>query len=162
MTPDAVSLLLLTAVAVVVGSFLGVLIKRLPTGRPIVLGRSECELCHRPLTWRDLIPLISWLSARGRCRHCGQRVEPFYPMVELAALTVAIWAHVVLPGWIAWAGAGFGWALLTLAWIDAEHGFLPDALTLPLAIAGLGVAWFAKPSALPDHVIGAVAGCALF
>jgi leader peptidase (prepilin peptidase)/N-methyltransferase len=162
MLADAVSLLLLILVALTFGSFLGVVIKRLPAGRPVMLGRSECELCHRPLTWRDLVPLGSWIFTQGRCRYCGQRIGGFYPIVEIAALVITVWAGVVLPGWIAWVGTGLGWTLLALAWIDAEHGILPDELTLPLLIAGLIVAWFIEPGALPHHAIGAAAGCVFF
>ncbi len=161
MTPPVVSLLLLLA-APFVGSFLGVLIKRLPAGRPVALGRSACDHCRRTLGWRDLIPVVSWVSTRGRCRHCRQLIGPFYPAVELAALAVALWALLVLPGWIAWAGAALGWALLTLAWIDQEHFLLPDVITLPLAVAGLAVAWFIDPASILDHVIGAVTGFAFF
>ncbi len=69
-----------------IGSFIGVVIRRLPDGRSIVWARSECEACGAPLAPRDLVPLISWVLARGRCRHCGQLLGWFYPGVEIAAL----------------------------------------------------------------------------
>jgi leader peptidase (prepilin peptidase)/N-methyltransferase len=161
MPPFLPPLILLLA-APFVGSFLGVLIMRLPAGRPVVLARSACDHCRCTLGWRDLIPVVSWVSTRGRCRHCRQLIGPFYPTVELAALAVALWALLVLPGWIAWAGAALGWALLTLAWIDQEHFLLPDVITVPLAVAGLAVAWFVDPASSLDHVIGAAAGFLLF
>jgi len=153
---------LLLAAAPFVGSFIGVLIKRLPAGRPAVMARSACEHCWRTLGLRDLVPIVSWLSARGRCRYCNEAIGLFYPAVELAALGLALWAVLVLPDWIAWAGAGLGWGLLTLAWIDQEHFILPDAVMLPLGLAGLAVAWLIDPGTLLDHVIGAAAGFALF
>jgi leader peptidase (prepilin peptidase) / N-methyltransferase len=159
--PASITLIGLLVVAPFIGSFLGVLIERLPAERAVVLGRSQCDHCQHDLAWRDLIPLVSWLSTRGRCRHCGQAIAFFYPAVELSALTVALWAGLVAPGWIAWAGAGLGWTLLVLAWIDEEHGYLPDAITFPLGAAGLIVAWLIEPTRLPDHVIGAAAGFAL-
>jgi leader peptidase (prepilin peptidase)/N-methyltransferase len=162
MTPPVLSPVLLLLAAPFIGSFLGVLVKRLPVGRPVAIGRSACDHCRRTLGWRDLIPLVSWVSTRGRCRHCGQAIALFYPAVELAALGVALWALLVLPGWIAWAGAGFGWVLLTLAWIDQEHFLLPDVVTLPLAVAGVAVAWVIDPATILDHVIGAAAGVVLF
>ena len=150
--------LLLVLAAPMVGSFLGLLIVRLPAGEPVVAGRSRCPACGETLSARDLVPLLSWLAHHGRCRHCGGEISRLYPAVELAALAIALWALSVLPGWLAWAGAGFGWALMTLAVIDARHFLLPDALTLPLAPAGLAIAWFANPDALFDHAIGGLAG----
>ena len=161
MLPISASLIMLLVAAPFIGSFIGVLIKRLPAERPVVLTRSECDLCHHELAWRDLIPLVTWLSMLGRCRYCGQAIGLFYPAVELLALVVALWAGLVVPGWIAWAGAGLGWTLLALAWIDEEHGYLPDVMTLPLGVAGLIVAWLIEPAGLPDHLIGAAVGSAL-
>lgn len=154
--------LALLLVAPVFGSFLGLLIVRLPKGEPVVAGRSRCPSCGATLAARDLVPLASWLANRGRCRQCGAAVSRLYPGVEIAALAVAAWSIAVLPGWLAWAGAGFGWALLALAVIDARHFLLPDALTLPLIPAGLAVAWLAQPAAIADHLIGGLAGAAFF
>jgi leader peptidase (prepilin peptidase) / N-methyltransferase len=158
MEAHVLSAVVLVVIAPFVGSFLGTVIRRLPEGRPLLLGRSECEHCHRTLTWRDLVPVVSWLAARGRCRQCGAAIGAFYPAVELAALAVALWSVAVTPGWIAWAGAGLGWTLLTLAWIDGRHQLLPDALTLPLGAAGLAVAGLIDPGRLLHHGIGVVAG----
>lgn len=148
----------LVVAAPFVGSFLGLLIVRLPARDPVVLGRSHCPKCQTPLGPRDLVPILSWAIHRGRCRHCGDAISPLYPAVELAATLVALWAVLVLPGWLAWAGAGFGWTLLALAAIDARHFLLPDVLTLPLAAAGLVVAGAVDPGALADHLIGGGAG----
>jgi leader peptidase (prepilin peptidase) / N-methyltransferase len=153
-----ISQVALLAAALIVGSFVGVLVKRLPAGRPVAVSRSACGYCQHLLSWGDLIPVVSWLATRGRCRHCGQSIGLFYPAVELAALGIAVWTLLVLPGWITWVGAGLGWALLTLAWIDWEQFLLPDAITLPLAAAGLGIAWLISPAALLDHALGAALG----
>jgi leader peptidase (prepilin peptidase) / N-methyltransferase len=158
MEAQVLSAVVLVAIAPFIGSFLGTVIRRLPEKRPLLLGRSECEHCHRTLGWRDLVPVASWLAARGRCRHCGVAIGAFYPAVELAALAVALWSVAVTPGWVAWAGAGLGWTLLTLAWIDWRHYLLPDVLTLPLGLAGLAVAWLVDPARLLHHGIGVVAG----
>lgn len=150
--------ILLLLAAPCVGSFLGVLIVRLPAGRPVAFDRSACPACGARLGARELVPLVSWVLLRARCRHCGAPVPARYPAIELAALGVALWALAVLPGWLAWAGAGLGWALLALAAIDARHLMLPDALTLPLVPAGLAVAWAVDPALLPGHLVGAAAG----
>src|SRR5204862_1391134 len=71
--------------APVIGSFIGVLIRRLPNGQPILWSRSKCDGCGAALTARDLVPIISWMLARGRCRRCGRRLGWFYPAVEIAA-----------------------------------------------------------------------------
>ena len=155
---DALMLLL---AAPCIGSFLGVLIERLPAGRPLVLGRSACDHCGTSLATRDLVPIASWLAQRGRCRYCQQPIGLRYPAIELAALGVALWSLVVLPGWLAWAGAGLGWVLLTASLIDSRHMILPDRLTLPLIPAGLLVIWLLEPARLPAHLIGALAGFVL-
>jgi leader peptidase (prepilin peptidase) / N-methyltransferase len=145
-----------------VGSFLGVVIERLPAGRPIVFGRSACEQCGEPLTARDLIPLVSYLALRGRCS-CGKaRLSWFHPGIELAALAVALSAATVLSGWLLWASVGLGWTLLTLAAIDYREFVLPDTITLPLIPLGLVVAWAIDPGLLVGHTLGALAGFASF
>jgi leader peptidase (prepilin peptidase)/N-methyltransferase len=141
-----------------VGSFLGVVVERLPAGRPIALARSRCDHCGAALAARDLVPLLSWLARRGRCG-CGRiPLGAFYPAIELAALAVAASAALVLSGWLLWASLALGWTLLALAAIDLRHYLLPDPLTLPLIPAGLGLAWLIEPAKLPDHAIGAAAG----
>lgn len=141
-----------------IGSFLGVVIRRLPEGRPIVWARSACEGCGAPLTPRDLVPLLSWVLSRGRCRRCGRALGWFYPAVELAALTVVLIALIVDRGEAAWIDAVLGWCLLALAWIDARRWILPDALTLPLVVAGLVAALAFDADDLADRAVGAVLG----
>jgi leader peptidase (prepilin peptidase) / N-methyltransferase len=154
--------LAIAAIAPFVGSFLGLVIQRLPERRPIVLGRSSCDGCGQALRALDLVPLATWLVRRGRCA-CGQvALGVFYPGIELAALAVALSAVVVTSGWLLWASLALGWTLLALAAIDLRHFVLPDLLTLPLIPAGLAVAWLGDPAGLPDHAIGAAAGFAAF
>ena len=152
---DAASLLI---AAPFIGSFLGVVIRRWTQGRTIVWSRSRCDSCAAVLEPRDLVPLLSWIAGSGRCRHCGQRVAWFYPAIELAALLIALIAVAVsgLP-W-AWLDCLLGWWLLVLAWIDARELLLPDALTLPLIVAGLAAAALLDPDTLLDRALGAVVG----
>jgi leader peptidase (prepilin peptidase)/N-methyltransferase len=145
-----------------VGSFLGVVIDRLPAGRPLVLGRSACDVCARTLGPQDLVPIVSWLARRGRCAYCRAELRAFYPAIELAALAVALSAAWLLSGWLLIASCGLGWTLLCLAVIDHRHFLLPDVLTLPLIPAGLAVAWLIDPALLSDHIVGALAGFAAF
>jgi leader peptidase (prepilin peptidase) / N-methyltransferase len=143
-----------------VGSFLGVVIDRLPAGRPLVLGRSRCDACGATLAASDLVPVASWLWRRGRCAYCGAELGLFPPIIELAALAVAASAAAVLSGWLLPVSCALGWALLTLAVIDQRHFLLPDALTLPLIPAGLLVAWAIDPALVMSHLLGALAGFA--
>ena len=157
MSQSAVILLL---AAPFVGSFLGLLVVRLPLGETVVLGRSRCRECGATLGPRDLVPLLSWAVSGGRCRHCHAALGWFHPAIEAAALGVALWSVAVVPGGLAWASAGLGWTLLALAVIDQRHMILPDALSLPLIPAGLAVAALTPAGALAHHLAGAAAGAA--
>lgn len=148
-------------VAPFIGSFLSVLVVRLPAGEGVVLGRSRCPACGHALGPSDLVPLLSWLWRRGLCRHCGKRISASYPAIELAAVAVVLWAAFVLDGWLYWATCLLGWALLALAAADLRTMLLPDALTLPLLVAGLAVAAALGGDRLPAHLAGAVVGFAV-
>lgn len=145
-----------------IGSFLGVVVMRLPEGRPVTGGRSVCDHCGQRLGPLDLVPIASWLALRGRCRHCGAKISALPLVIELGALLVALWAASVSEDWALWAGCVLGWTLLTLAAIDFRDGILPDILTLPLILAGLAATYFLTPWQLLDSAIGAVAGFAIF
>jgi leader peptidase (prepilin peptidase) / N-methyltransferase len=149
--------------APIIGSFLGVLVRRLPDGRPIAWARSHCEGCGAALRPRDLVPLLSWLMAGGRCRFCARPLGWFYPGIELAALAVAVVAVAVDGdgfggGGAAWLDCLLGWWLLALGWIDVRRWLLPDALTLPLVIAGLAAAVALDRDGLADRMLGAAVG----
>ena len=150
------------AAAPFIGSFLGVVALRLPEGQALVLGRSHCDHCGRAIAPINLIPLLGWLLRRGRCRYCGGPISLFYPMIELAAVAIALWAAAVLSGETLWLGCGLGWCLLTLAAIDWRRHLLPNGLTLGLLLAGLLLTALADLSALPAHLIGAGAGYGVF
>jgi leader peptidase (prepilin peptidase)/N-methyltransferase len=145
-----------------VGSFLGVLVRRLPKGEPVALARSRCEACGKPLRPAEMVPIASYLIQRGRCRGCGGRIAPQHLWIELAAFAVACWAASVDDGARLWADCLLGWTLLALAWIDWEHMVLPDLLTLPLILAGLGWTAANEPDATAGHAAGAVGAYLLF
>ncbi|MFA5112022.1 MAG: prepilin peptidase [Desulfobaccales bacterium] len=123
------------------GSFLNVVITRLPAGEQVWAGRSHCPHCRKVLPWHDNIPLFSYLNLRGRCRFCGAPIPRRYPLVELAGglLTLALWASFPFDSLLI-AYVPFSLALLALSAIDLEHRLLPDVITLPGIILGLGLA----------------------
>ena len=165
---DEMTLLPLLA-APFMGSFAGVLITRLPHGRPVIYARSACDSCGSGLSAHELLPLFSYACQRGRCRTCRAPIGFFHPAVELAAITVAAIA-LVATGALSgvpdmarlWGGCVLGWALLALGWIDLRTLRLPDALTLPLVLAGLVECDLINPTALGNHAIGAGIGYAAF
>jgi len=151
-----------------IGSFLGVLILRLPEERPFAWQRSACPYCGARLAWWEMVPILSFLWLRGRCRHCGGRIDPLHLWVEMAALAVAGSAVAASegavardPGWL-WADCVLGWGLLALAWIDARTMLLPDVLTLPLLLLGLGATAWLAPGLVYEHALAAALGYASF
>ncbi len=147
----------LLAVSPLVGSFVGTVIRRLPDGEPLWRGRSRCESCGALLRPRDLMPLVSWGIAAGRCRHCGAELGWFYPAVEAATIALALISLAVDGGADAWLNWLLGCWLLALGWIDLRRGVLPDVLTLPLLAAGLVAAAWSPPELL-DRALGAALG----
>jgi leader peptidase (prepilin peptidase) / N-methyltransferase len=105
------------------------------------------------------VPLLSFAVLGGRCRWCHAPIALAHPLVELACLGIAAWA-VLADGdpRLIWLDCILGWTLLALGWIDWEHMVLPDALTLPLILAGLGATWLLDPVALAGHALAAAAG----
>ena len=155
--PWGYGVLLALLLGAVLGSFIATLVLRWPARRSI-LGRSRCDGCARALRARDLVPLLSALAARGRCRSCGARIDPFHARVEMGAALLGGAALALMPGAAGWLWAGFGWLLLPLALLDARHLWLPDRLTLPLAVAGLLLAGPLMETRLLDRWIAALAG----
>lgn len=143
---------------VLIGSFLATILIRWPQGRSALGGRSACDSCAAPLGAHDLVPILSFLIARGRCRPCGARIDPRHLGMELATAMVGA-AAFIAHGWpLGGVTALLGWWLLLIIALDAEHHWLPDRLTLPLIPLGLAVAWIGLGPALLDRAIGAAAG----
>src|SRR5262245_631121 len=149
------------ALAPIIGSFLGAVVTRFEEPASLIVGRSRCDSCGVTLTPYELVPVVSWVAARGRCRRCAKPISVFYPIIELAAAAIALWATTVFSGPLLWVSCALGWTLLVLAVIDSKHFLLPDFLTLPLIPGGLLTAWAIDPAALLDHVAGVVVGFGL-
>ncbi len=116
----------------IIGSFLNVVIHRLPLEESIVLPGSRCPSCGNALAVYDNIPVLSYLALRGRCRSCKTHISIRYPAVE--ALTAALWLAVLWRDGLSWAlpfDLVFVTAITALIFIDAEHMILPNAITYP-------------------------------
>jgi leader peptidase (prepilin peptidase)/N-methyltransferase len=139
-----------------------VVIYRLPRGESLVHPRSRCPICETQIAGYDNIPIVSWLVLRGRCRHCGARISPRYPAVEL--ITALVFAAVVLV-------RGFDddliielpfvAALIALAGIDLDHKLLPNKIVYPLAAWGVVAVLIADRDDVVEH-LAAGAGAFLF
>lgn len=140
------------------GSFIAALVIRWPQGRSVTRGRSACDVCGRTLGAAELVPVLSFVMQRGRCRGCGARIDPTHVGIELAALAIGVAAGWIAPGWIGVSGAVFGWLLLALAALDVAAFWLPDRLTATLAAAGLAAGAAGFDPATSDRLIGGVAG----
>ncbi|MGS1017104.1 prepilin peptidase [Allosphingosinicella humi] len=154
------TMVLALVLGAVIGSFLAVVLIRWPQGRSFIGGRSQCDVCHAPLRARDMVPILSYLARRGRCRVCGAAIDPRHVAMEGGAALVGLVAVIAHPLTVAAATALFGWWLLILAALDLEHQWLPDALVLPLALAGLAVGWIGIGPSLDDRAGGLLAGYA--
>lgn len=166
----------------IVGSFLNVLILRLPlmlqrdwrtqcsellgleAGQEaetfnLVTPRSHCPRCRRGIKAWENIPLLSYLLLGGRCSRCKAAISPRYPLIELGgaltAVMAAFWFGVSLQALFA---IGLGWALLALAVIDLEHQLLPDDITLPFLWLGIALNFFNVFTDLHSGVLGAIFG----
>jgi leader peptidase (prepilin peptidase) / N-methyltransferase len=124
-------------IGLLVGSFLNVVIWRVPRGESVVRPPSHCPGCDAPIAPRDNVPVVSWLLLRGRCRHCGEPISARYPLVELATgvlfavLALKVGPHVALVAFLYLAAVG-----VALTMIDLDHHRLPDPLTLPSYAVG--------------------------
>lgn len=169
-------------VGLMVGSFLNVVIHRLPLmmerewklqcqeymgkepeEKQPALGlarpRSRCPECGHAISWHENIPVLSYLWLRGKCSSCGEPISLRYPLIELltGALSAVIAWHFGF-GWQAAAALLLTWALIALSMIDVDHQLLPDSITLPFLWLGLILSLFPVFADMRSALIGAVAG----
>jgi leader peptidase (prepilin peptidase)/N-methyltransferase len=151
------------ATGAVVGSFLNVVIARVPKGQSVVSPGSRCPRCGNPIAWFDNIPILSWLLLRARCRKCGLPISVRYPLVELITGILAV-AIVRQQGatWTALAYFAFLAILLALSYIDLDSWLLPHQITWPLLALGLVSPLWNPAVTYAEAGIGAAAGFAAF
>jgi leader peptidase (prepilin peptidase) / N-methyltransferase len=138
-----------------VGSFLNVVIVRVPEKQSVVRPRSRCPGCTTQLAERDNVPVVSWLVLRGRCRTCAMPIPARYPLVELA--TAGLLAAAALRFGFDWALPGYLWffaALLAVSVIDLERFLVPNRIVYPSLVASLVLLGAA---AVLEHDLGALA-----
>ncbi len=160
----------------VIGSFMNMLIYRLPIGMTFNKGRSICPSCRHGLAWKDLFPLFSWIFLGGKCRYCKAKISARYPVVEALNGALYVLAYLFLTGGGGFAGLNISLlgrfavisALVVLSFVDFEHQIIPDSMWITIFIGGVLIvldeiirkefAW----SGLLDRVIGIFAVGGLF
>lgn len=146
-------------VGLVAGSFLNVVIYRLPREKSVIRPRSACPSCRAPILWYENIPVLSYMILRGRCRSCGERISPRYPVVEILGGALAavsfyqygVSAHSLFI-------YAFLMALLAITLIDWEHRIIPDQISVSFIL--IGIVWsFLRPFPGPwESALGAFVG----
>lgn len=159
----ALAIVLAAFGGLVVGSFLNVVIVRVPRGESVAAGRSRCPECSAPVRARDNVPVVSWLVLRGRCRDCGAPISARYPLVE--ALTAVLYVAIVAVHADDTAPLVLGLVLTTflipIAFIDLDVQRIPNALTLPAAVLAVVLGTALDPGGEVERLI-AGAAAALF
>ncbi len=142
----------------IVGSFLNVCIYRIPRRLSIVWPGSACPQCGRPVRWFDNVPVLSYLTLRGRCRDCDTRIAIRYPLVELAAglgfLAVALVSSDL---WSAAVGCAFVALLIVVALVDLDFQIIPNRIVFFGAVVGLAAATIISPG-ITGALLGALVG----
>ncbi|MBE3597308.1 MAG: prepilin peptidase [Limnochordaceae bacterium] len=149
------------AVGMAVGSFVSAAVYRLTRGITVVRGRSRCPHCQHVLGAADLVPLVSYVWSRGRCRYCGLRISPMYPVLEAACASgfVLLWLASATPAmWVV--RATLFTLLVALVLTDLQAGTLPDALTVTGLMLATGFAAAGWSVGLSQALVGAAVGAA--
>jgi len=159
-----VDVLFATIFGALIGSFLNVVILRLPQeGQSIVFPPSHCPRCQTAISWHDNIPLISFLLLRGRCRQCQQSISWQYPAVEvmMALLSLALFGRFGLsPSFLIY--FAFCAALLAIIFIDLRHQIIPDVISLPGIILGFAASFILPTLSWQESALGLVFGGGVF
>ena len=163
MTPLIAAAPVIFFVGLCVGSFLNVVIARVPAGRSIVSPRSACPRCATPIAWYDNIPLLSFVLLRARCRKCREPISWRYPAVELATGLLFVWALAergltldLIPALLLVTG------LIVITGIDLDHQLIPDVISLPGIAVGLAASAVTGRPGWLDSLIGIALGGGIF
>lgn len=159
MNPEVILSIYAFGLGAFIGSFLNVLIHRLPRKENFVTGRSHCPKCNEMIRWYDNIPLLSFVILRAKCRRCKAPISWRYPAVELVTALFFLLAYTLYGlSFHTMVAAIFFSMLLVVTFIDFEYYIIPDRITYPGMVLGLGLS-FVNPLVTPlDALIGLVAG----
>ena len=158
MTPEVFPLVVAGLFGLITGSFLNVVIYRLPRGKSVVWPASACGGCGRELRWFENIPIVSWVVLGAKCARCKAPISWHYPLVEATTAVLFVLVTWLTPaGPLLAARLIFVCGLVVLFGIDLEHQSLPNSITLPGIVAGL-IFSLAGPPGLRDSVIGVLLG----
>jgi leader peptidase (prepilin peptidase)/N-methyltransferase len=143
----------------IIGSFLNVCIYRMGRGKSIVFPGSYCPACGKPIRFFDNIPIFSYLLLRGKCRGCGARISPRYPVVEFitAAIFVGLYCKVGFSAELP-CGMLFASLLIIISFIDLEFQIIPDLLSIGGLIAGFALSFVRSSFGFLDAVYGILLG----
>jgi len=159
MIPPLITLSAAGLVGLCIGSFLNVVIYRLPQGKSVVSPGSACRHCGHAIRWHDNIPLFGWLWLKGRCRYCQKPLGFQYPIVELLGAIAAV-ASLWKFGWTFASGVFFVFLclLIIITFIDLAHQIIPDRITLPAMVLALFVAPYLPEFSFVQGLLGLLAG----
>lgn len=147
------------AIGLCIGSFLNVVIYRLPAGKSVVKPGSACPNCGTPIRWYDNIPILSYLILQGKCRHCQKRISPRYILVEITSglLSLALFFQYGL-SWAYFFYFIFVAALIAIIFIDFDHQIIPDVITYPGIAVGFISSLILPNITYKDSLIGIILG----
>jgi leader peptidase (prepilin peptidase)/N-methyltransferase len=159
MYPGYLTYSYVAAVGLVIGSFLNVLIYRLPRNKSVVSGRSVCPHCGTKIPFYHNIPVVSWILLRARCSSCKGTISFRYPLVEI--LNAVLYLFFFYMDGLTWhfvLHCYLSSALLAIFFIDLDFQIIPDKITLPGIVIGVAVSFFLSPPGVVDSLIGVAAG----
>ena len=163
MSPLTMAAPVLFILGLCVGSFLNVVIARVPKGRSIVSPGSACPRCNTPIAWHDNIPLLSFALLRARCRKCGEPISWRYPAIELVTGVLFVWTLAergltidLIPALLLVTG------LVAITGIDLDHQLIPDAISIPGIVVGLVASTLTGRPGWLDSLVGVLLGGGIF
>ncbi|MBO4323243.1 MAG: prepilin peptidase [Clostridia bacterium] len=156
-----IAYVLFAVVGFCIGSFLNVVVYRLPEGMSLAKPASHCPKCGKPIKWYDNIPILSFIFLGGKCRNCKAKISARYPVVEGVCgalfLISALLFFETSPTYAVIVALSLA-TLISVFIIDLEHTYIPDRLTIILAVLGVIAVFFDPKYAWADHLIGLAAG----
>ena len=145
------------------GSFVNVVVARLPNDESVVRPRSRCPHCKSFIAWYDNLPIVSWLVLRGRCRRCKAPIAPRYILIEtlMAGLAGALFVRLGA-GWSLLVWLPLAAALLAITFLDIDHWWVPDVITYPAMVWALVTAWLPGQPGVLAAALGLLPALLLF